>query len=446
MVKVFIKTYGCARNIADSEAMAYYLQKEGHEVFGLDSSTNTKNNLQNCDVLIINSCTVKNPTQDKFFSFIKQVKKDIPHIGIILAGCIPQASPDLLELQNFCILGVDKLEDINMLVSSCLNKKILVSNSREKEFSRKVFPILRAKKNISIIPILSGCLGNCSYCKTKQARGWLKSRNSQEICEEIIFGLDEGVKEFWLVSEDNGAWGKDKNLCFIDLLKDISLILKDYPDCRVRIGMMNPQYVLEYLDELNELLLLDCFFKFLHIPIQSGSDEVLKVMNRKYFVEDIYTVVNGLRSVHKNIRLSTDIICGFPNETNDNWKQTMNVLKDLDFCAINISKFYPRKGTLASEMKLLATDIVKSRSKELSDWFEKKKNSKYVVGEIVDVLIDEDKDENKYVVSGHTNNYTKAIVHLEEKEKEKSNECIGSWMRCKITKINRDDIWGEREK
>ncbi len=235
--------------------------------------------------------------------------------------------------------------------------------------------------------------------------------------------------EVWLVSEDNGAWGLDRNETFPDLLRAIVDLA---PTLRIRIGMMNAQYVRTYAKELAELLKHDCFYTFIHIPIQAASNTVLKDMNRFYTIEEFEESAQQLRKELPDITIMTDIICGYPTETQDDWNQTMNFLKSFQFNAINISKFYPRSNTPAAKLSLLPTHHVKERSKELTQWFATQNYNEHYVGTTVLATFVEYKEGT---LIGHTKNYRQVIVRGDK-------EFLGTTKNVKIESVTRDDLRG----
>lgn len=441
MVKnVLIKTFGCAHNMADSEAMAHYLVKAGYKVsFDEDFPA---------DIVVINTCTVKNPTEDKFFSLLKKETR-----AVVVAGCIPQAQSDDDRLKNYCLLGIDQIHRISEAVEFALQHHGSSSMrqgetkhflDRSKNFEdypeqpegcewhrRSFLPSIRKNKFIAIIPIAQGCLGSCTYCKTKQARGILKSYSKEIIVKQIRLAKAEGIKEIRLVSEDNGAWGLDRNETFPQLLNAIV----DVADgLKIRVGMLNAQYAFIYKEELAELLQNDCFYKFLHVPIQSADNQVLKDMNRQYTIEQFEIAIKIIKEKNPHLSLATDIICGYPTESEEQWNNTMNFLKRFPFNTINISKFYPRKGTVAAGLQLIPTHEVKRRSTELTEWFSTVNYNKEYVGETVTAFFTEKGKNNSHI--GRTENYRQVIV-------KSDNNILGQELKVLVEEVTRDDLRGK---
>ncbi|MFP4523281.1 MAG: MiaB/RimO family radical SAM methylthiotransferase [Candidatus Nanoarchaeia archaeon] len=493
MSKIYIETKGCMHNRSNSEAMCALLEKAGHEVFGISKKLSGESFLAQADSIIFNTCTVKNPTEDAFFSRLAQIKTTYPKKTCIVTGCIPQASPDDKRLESAACLGIDQQYNIASFFQDIKVNQLKHDMKRDSTYNRPCKLTQQTNSCIYILPILNGCLGNCTYCKTKHARGQLKSRPIKDILLEVQNALCQNKSEIWLVSEDNGAWGKDNNQnqkrtssasiaaplivpstvstpTFPALLEAIATLCKEdqkkkkkKEPCMIRIGMCNPQYVKEFINEFIRLFKkYDCFFQFLHIPLQSGSNEVLKTMNRKYSVEDFFYCCEMLRNEFPSFSISTDIICGFPTEQLADWQKTMEAVKKTKCNTINISKFYPRRKTPASTLSLLKTDIVKSRSRELTTWFDKQNYNKDYENKCVKAVISEIKEckksylqntsiqkskknskhKNKYEEKksfqaiARTSNYRQVIVLLND---DKQVQC-GSWIWCKVLKTTRDDL------
>ena len=417
-MKITILTAGCSHNLADSETMAYYLSSAGYEV-----DLRTK---EGAELIIYNTCTVKAPTEDKFFTQLKKEK-----LPVIIAGCIPQSQMNDEWLKSYSAIGVDQLDKIVEVVGKTLEGEVIHRLSKKKsDDGRNFVPLIRKNKFIGIIPLLQGCMGTCNFCKTKFARGHLKSYLPENIIEQIRLAKAEGIKEIWLVSQDNGAYGLDINSTLPALLEKIADVATGL---WVRVGMLNPEYAYKYRYELAKTFHHDCFYKFIHIPVQCGSDEVLKDMNRPYVISEFEEAIEVLLKAHPNMSLATDIICGYPTETPSQFEETMNLVKRHQFSMINISKFYSRPGTKAAKLKLLPTKEVKIRSKELTEWFESVDYNKPLIGKIVDVLVVDKDNKGNYV--GKTKNYRQVIV-------ESGENILGKIVRVKVEKTTRDDLRG----
>jgi threonylcarbamoyladenosine tRNA methylthiotransferase CDKAL1 len=416
MVNIFIKTYGCAHNQADSEFMAGLLSEAGH---------NLVDNKSNADIVIINTCSVKDPSEKKVFSELERHKKPV-----IVAGCVPQADKKNPLLQNYSLLGVKQIHRVVELVELTLAGNKVQFLERKSDLSLNL-PRIRRNPLIEIIPVSSGCMGSCTFCKTKQARGGVVSFSEEDIVKQIRIGLNEGIKEVWLTSEDSGAYGLDIGTNLPNLMKKILLI--ERKDFKIRLGMINPEHVLNYIDDLIEIFKDDRLFKFIHVPVQSGNNKVLKEMNRPYSVEEFKEIISRLRTGVSNITISTDIICGFPDESDAEFEDTVNLVKDLKIPVVNISKFYPRPGTKAAEMHPLDTKIKKARSKKMSEINNDNISNEEWFGWEGQIIIDEYGTNNTFI--GRNDFYKMIIVEGEN--------LFGKILTVRVTSVQRDYLKGE---
>lgn len=270
--RVFVKTYGCSHNTSDSEYMMGLLSEYGYKLV---------EDFPESDVCIINSCTVKNPSQDAFVNYVSKAKETGKKV--VVAGCVPQGDRNIKGLEDCSMIGVTQIDRIVEVVEETLkgNKVKLLA---KKELPSLDLPKIRRNEMIEIVPINTGCLGSCTYCKTKHARGKLGSYSPEAIVNSCIKACKEGVKEIWLTSEDTGAYGRDINT---DLPSLVMEIIKNIPeDVMIRIGMTNPPYIMEHLEKIAKILNHPNVYSFLHIPVQAASNAVLDKMNREYKIED----------------------------------------------------------------------------------------------------------------------------------------------------------------
>jgi len=227
-------------------------------------------------------------------------------------------------------------------------------------------PKIRRDDMVEIIPINLGCFGNCTYCKTKFARGSVVSSPIEEIVERAKQVASEGVRMIELASEDMGAYGIDLGTNIVELLLRLSDQLPE--GVMIRTGMTNPPYILQHIDGIIEALKRPNIFSFMHIPVQSGSDNVLRLMKRDYTVAEFSFLVDRLREAIPDIYLITDIICGFPAESDEDWEATMELARKYRFHGIYSSKFFARPGTPAANMKQLKPGICSDRYKQMVDF------------------------------------------------------------------------------
>lgn len=230
----------------------------------------------------------------------------------------------------------------------------------------------------------------------------------------MLKACEEGVSEIWLTSEDTGAYGRDINSNIVELL---ILLIKHLPkDKMLRVGMTNPPYVLEHLEALGKIFCHPQVFAFLHVPVQAGNDCVLERMNREYTVAEFEKVCDVLLKAVPEMNLSTDIICGFPGETDEEFQGTIDLLKKYKFPAVNISQFYARPGTVAARMKEVNSKDKKNRSRAVTAVFEEYKTLKGLENRVERVFISE-RETNKHngdCLIGHTKNYNKVVIPFKE--------------------------------
>ena len=266
---------------------------------------------------MINSCTVKNPSQEKFINLVAQAQSDGK--PVVVSGCVPQGDRNLKGLESVSILGVTQIDRVVEVMEESL-KGHTVRLLAKKELPVLDLPKIRKNKLVEIIPLSTGCLGSCTYCKTRHARGRLGSYDPNAIVERARIAISEGVMEIWLTSEDTGAYGRDIGTNLPTLLKSIVKIMPDHT--MLRLGMTNPPYILEHLQAMADIMKHPRVYEFLHVPVQSGSNSVLDKMNREYTCEEFNEVCDFLKEEMPTMTLATDIICGFPTETAEDHEET----------------------------------------------------------------------------------------------------------------------------
>uniref|UniRef100_A0A8B9RH50 tRNA-t(6)A37 methylthiotransferase n=1 Tax=Astyanax mexicanus TaxID=7994 RepID=A0A8B9RH50_ASTMX len=342
--KVWVRTWGCSHNNSDGEYMAGQLAAGGYKM---------TDNPTDADVWVLNSCTVKSPAEDHFRNSIKKAQEQ--NKKVVVAGCVPQAQPRMDYLKGLSIIGVQQIDRVVEVVDEAVKGHSVRLLGQKKDNGRRLggarldLPKIRKNPLIEIISINTGCLNACTYCKTKHARGDLASYPIEELVERARQSFQEGVCEIWLTSEDTGAYGRDIGTDLPSLLWEL---VKEIPEgCMLRLGMTNPPYILEHLEEMAKILNHPRVYGFLHVPVQSASDSVLMDMKREYCCDDFRRVVDFLKDRVPGITIATDIICGFPGETDEDFQETMELVKKYRFPSLFINQFYPRPGTPAAKME-----------------------------------------------------------------------------------------------
>ncbi|CDD16114.1 miaB family protein possibly involved in tRNA or rRNA modification [Clostridium sp. CAG:798] len=362
---------------------------------------------EKADVYIINTCTVTNMADRKSRQMLRRVKQINPNSVVVATGCYAQVSKDELEqIEDIdLVLGINEKNNIVEYVNGYLNTRTKYSETSDVLHQSDFLDfgtVTHMEKTRAVIKVQDGCDRFCSYCIIPYARGRVRSRLPESIINEITQIANAGIKEVVITGIHIASYGKDfrNNYKLIDLLEEINKIegIK-----RIRLGSIEPTLITE--EFVNRLSKLEKICDHFHLSLQSGCDATLERMNRKYTTEEFEKVVVLLRKYYKNVALTTDIIVGFPEETNEEFVQTYNYLNKIDFYKMHIFKYSPRKGTKAALMKnQVPGDIKEERSKkliELSDKNQKEHNEKYI-GQKLEVLFEE---REKEYIKGHTTNY-----------------------------------------
>jgi threonylcarbamoyladenosine tRNA methylthiotransferase CDKAL1 len=438
MKKICIKTYGCSFNHLDSQILESILANSNYEITKSDKEA---------DMIIINSCTVKNSAETKLFNDINKYKSQ--NKKIIVCGCVPQAEPSYLKtkLNNISVIGINELDKITFAANDTFNNRPYQTLSNLKCKNRETKENLRLKtnknifnNNIAIIPINEGCLNACTYCKTKHARGNLFSYSIENIKKSFENAVNLGAKEIYLTSQDVACYGFDIKTNLPQLLKEL---IKTKGDYKIRIGMGNPNHFKKIIDETLEIIKSsDKIYKFLHIPLQSGSNRILKEMKRCYTIEDYNEIIKKCRKQIPQITIANDIIVAYPTETEEEFKETIKSLKQTN--VLNFSRFWLRPNTpcetLYTKEQFIDGKTSKNRAIKLKEAFEKiaTENNKKWIGWQGEVTITEKgkKGTNSFV---SRNNYYKPIIILNPPKNLK----IGDNAKIKIKTITWFDFRAE---
>jgi MiaB-like tRNA modifying enzyme len=354
MPKVHVKSYGCSANTADAEIAKGMLIEEGHTL--VDTP-------QESDINIIVTCVVKTPTEQK----VSRELRELEATGkpLIVAGCMPKSMNNQVNqlVPSASMVGPDDIKRMAEAVQRTLNSE-KVSYINGDPSDRTCLPRVRANSLVHIAPISTGCLGNCSYCIVKFARGHLYSFPAEKIVKDVTEAVAVGCVEVWVTAEDTALYSYDE----IRLPELLNMITSVEGDFRVRVGMTTPNSLDEVMDDLIQSLSHEKMYKFIHIPIQASNDDILKAMRRKYTVRDFKEVVKRLREVIPDLGISTDIICGFPGETEEQFQDSLDLITWLRPDVLNINRFWERPGTDAAKMsgRLHGRDT-KQRSRRMTN-------------------------------------------------------------------------------
>ena len=422
MYKIYLDVYGCSNNISEAEVMLGLLQNAGFKIV---------KHAKNSNLVIISLCSVKGDSKPL------KIVRDYLLLNkkIIVAGCLNKdLIKEIKELNsNISFVSTHNIKNIVKAVKSAINDEpqefLYYSNPIKINL-----PKVRKNKLISIIPISQGCLNECTYCSVRLIKGKLKSYSKEKIIHEVKTSLNQNCKEVWITSQDTANYQTETNQKS-QLVNLLQKIIKTKGDFKIRIGMMNPQYILPILDELIELYKNDKIYKFLHIPVQSGSDKILKLMKRNYSKEDYIKIISKFKQEIPEITISTDIIVGFPQETEEDFNQSITLIKETKPNILNLSRFIPRKGTLAATYKQIPSWQIKERSKKLNKIFTEQalENNKDWLGWFGEILINELGKNNTFI----GRNYAYKPIIIANKVK------LGSKAKVKINKVTCHDFRSE---
>ena len=392
---------GCKVNQYESEAIAELFEEKGYDVVGIDDKA---------DVYVINTCTVTNFGDKKSRQLIRKVKRQNPDALVAVVGCYAQTAPD----------EVMKIEGVNIVIGTKDRKEIvsIVENYHDNKPENHVSPIMKERefehlkihklknRTRAYLKIQDGCSQFCSYCIIPYARGPIRSRDPEDIMEEVNVLAQNGFKEIVLTGIHVASYGKDiKNINLLGIIKRVHEVEGIE---RIRFSSIEPNIITD--EFVSEIVKLKKVCHHFHLSLQSGCDKTLKEMNRKYTTEKYYEAVCILRKYMADVAITTDIIVGFPGETEEDFNESYEFAKKVQFSKIHVFPYSPKKGTPAAERKdQILNSIKQERSKKLIELSDKMANdfmSKYI-DKTVEVLFERNIGENQY--EGHTGNYIKVV-------------------------------------
>ena len=394
MKTVAFCTLGCKVNQYETNAMMQKMIEAGYEVVDFETKA---------DIYIINTCTVTNMADKKSRQMLRRVKEINPEAILVAVGCYAQVAKEKLEQipEIDLILGINEKNDIVKYVEQA-SKNTYVSDVLHQTEFLDFGDVTYTEKTRAVIKVQDGCNQFCSYCIIPYARGRIRSRKPESVIKEITDVAKEGIKEVVITGIHIASYGKDFNTEYrlIDLLEEIQKVDGIQ---RIRLGSLEPTLITEeFVTRLKKLSKICDHF---HLSLQNGCNETLKRMNRKYTTDQFRHVVELLRNAYPEVHLTTDVIVGFPGETEEEFNKTYEFLKEIKFYKMHVFKYSPRSGTVAAKMpNQIDGNIKEERSNkliELSDENEKEYNQKYI-GKEVEVLLEE--REGEYL-KGHTTNY-----------------------------------------
>lgn len=433
--KYFLRTYGCQMNVHDSEEIKYYLECLGYEPV---------EELELADIVVLNTCAIRENAKDKVFGYLgrcKHLKKERPDLIVAVAGCLMQKPNEVEEIRNRhkyidIIIGTHNLNELPNLIEEANSKK--TQNIEVYSNSDVVFENVKYNRDSKIsawINIIYGCDKFCTYCIVPFTRGRERSRKMEEVLEEVRDLKRQGYMEVTLLGQNVNAYGKD-----LDLGYDFATLLEEV----AKIGIPRIRFVTShpwnFTDKMVDVIAkYDNVMPYVHLPIQSGSDDILSKMNRKYTIDEYKKLFDQIKSKVKNVAITTDIIVGFPNETDEDFKKTLDIVNYCKFDGAYTFIFSPREGTAAARMEdKISMEVKEKRLQELNNLVNKYslESNQKLVGKVVEVLVNGISEKNSNKVYGYTE--TMKLVNIVG-----GNELIGKIVPVKITDAKSFSLDGE---
>ena len=415
-MKIVVETLGCKVNAYESELIKEMFLNNKDEI--IDDKTLA-------DVIVINTCTVTNQADSKGRKLIRQARRDNENAILIVCGCMTQNHEDI-DIDADIILGnKDKSKILDLIDEFKKNRKQIRLFYDLRNVSFEDMKITHFEhKTRGFVKIQDGCNNFCSYCIIPFVRGNIRSKNIDVAYDEIKCLVDNGYQEIVLTGIHTGSYGVGENFDLVDLIRKISTLdgLKRIRISSIEITELNDKFMEEFKNNLK-------ICSHLHVPIQSGSDHVLKNMNRKYDIAYFKEKTNLIKSLREDVNLTTDLIVGFPEETDEDFNTTKQNLIDIGFSKIHTFPYSIRRGTKASMMKQVNDTVKKNRTHEILELSDRLENAYYqkYIGKIVTVLV-----EDNY--SGFTSNYIK--VHFDEFQEN------NTFVDCLITEVDGINVKG----
>jgi MiaB-like tRNA modifying enzyme len=407
-MKFYIETFGCTANMGNSQELAGALQERGHIQSTLDEA----------DAIVVNTCAVTEKTERKVLRRLRLLQGP----RLVVAGCLPAALPASIsglscrgQLGPLNRSSARKIEELFALSSSFLRPMPSSSPVR-----------LGSPQDLcGIVNVAEGCNGACSYCIVRKARGSLKSRSLDDVVERVKGMIAQGLVEIQITAQDTAAYGSDRGVDLSLLLNRLTVLPGKF---MLRVGMMNPASLTTIQVPVIHAFCSPKVYRFLHLPVQSGSDRILGKMGRNYCARDVLGMVGAFRSCFPDISLITDVIIGFPGETEEDFLDTIDLIERMQPDKVNLTRFSTRPGTPAARLYDMPDRFKKERSREMTRlWMEiaARRNSRYV-GESISALVTEKGREGTMKARGE--NYLGIVV--------KGNPELGSFIRVMVMESN----------
>ena len=407
-MKFYIETFGCTANQGNSQELAEAMQERGHIQSSLDEA----------EAIVVNTCAVTEKTERKILRRLRLLQGP----RLVVAGCLPAALPASIsgltcrgELGPLNASSASKIEDLFAISSSFLPpgpSSLPLGPGSTKDLC-------------GIVNVAEGCNGTCSYCIVREARGCLKSRSLDDLAQQVKRMIALGLVEIQITAQDTAAYGSDQGTDLSLLLNRLTALPGEF---MLRVGMMNPSSLTPIQKPVMHAYGSPKVYRFLHLPVQSGSDRILGKMGRNYHAREVLAVVDAFRSCFPHITIITDVIIGFPGETEEDFQDTINLIERMQPDKVNLTRFSARPGTAAAKLYDMPDRFKKERSREMTRlWMDiaARRNSRYL-GESLSVLVTEKGREG--TMKARAKNYLGIVVE--------GNPRLGSSIDVEITASN----------
>ncbi len=419
-------TFGCWLNKADSDIIITKLKSLGWEY---------TEDVESADVIIVNTCAVREEAERNELKLLRRLSGEYPGKKLIVAGCLTRVRPATIRdaAPNAVLVTSHGAERIDEVVNS--DADIHIYEDRPAKYLPSYYPELHGHRYV--VPIQVGCLGNCSFCVTKIGRmgfGKVRSYDMNDIINAIANAVSKGAREIYLTGQEISAYGRDRGYDLADLLEGI--LSRVEGRFMVRLGMMEPLELSRIIDRLLDIVKSDWrVYRFFHVPVQSGSDRVLMLMRRKYTVDLFRDLITKIRRVFPEATIATDIIVGFPGESDDDFWASVRLVEELEIDKVNLARYSRRPFTEAAYMEQVPEQVKKERSKVATDVFSRvalKRNRSFIGKEMWGIVSEVDFKGVNYVVRSY--NYKPIAVGKAD---------IGAFVRVRVTDASPQRLFGQ---
>ncbi|MGC9152442.1 MAG: tRNA (N(6)-L-threonylcarbamoyladenosine(37)-C(2))-methylthiotransferase [Vulcanisaeta sp.] len=421
-----IITFGCWLNKADSDIMITKLRSLGWDYV---------EDLGLADTLIVNTCAVREEAERNELKLLQKLSKEYPDKRLIVTGCLTRVRPATIRevAPNAVLVTSHGAEFIDEVMKG--GSDVFTYDDRPMKYLPNYYPELHGHRYV--VPIQIGCLGNCSFCVTKIGRmgfGRVKSYDKDDLIRAVSSAVSRGAREIYLTGQEISAYGRDRGYDLADLLEE--LLRRVDGRYMVRLGMMEPLELSRIIDRLLDIIKSDWrVYRFFHIPVQSGSDRVLTLMRRKYSVDLFRDLVMRIRRVFPEATIATDIIVGFPGETDDDFKMSIKLIEELGIDKVNLARYSRRPFTEAAYMEQVPEAVKKERSKIATEVFNRvalERNKLFVGREMWGIVSEIDFKGENYVVRSY--NYKPVAVRKAD---------VGAFVKVRVVDATSQRLFGE---